>query len=53
MLCSNSVKPVVHGFKVEAAIFFLGGGGVGGGARKGHCLFCLFYCLVHGTEVSK
>ena len=41
---SKTYVATVLGFKVEAAIFF--GGGEGGRARKGHCLFCLFYCFV-------
>ena len=52
MLCSNSVKPVVHGFKVEAG----GGGGGGGGGRRGgekgalSILFVLLPCAWNGSK---
>ena len=44
---SKTYVATVLSFKVEAAIF-LGGGG---GARKGHCLYCLFLLLC-GSEVK-
>ena len=44
---SKTYVATVLGFKVKVLIFVFGGGGwEGWGARKGHCLFCLFYCFV-------
>lgn len=47
---SKTYVATVLSFKVEAAIF-LGGGEGGWGARKGHCLYCLFLLLC-GSEVK-
>ena len=42
---SKTYVATVLGFKVKVLIFLGGRGGVGG-SKKGHCLFCLFYCFV-------